>query len=257
MTQKYQTGLMLSFAVLFLGVVSTRSSSQPSQKQNKSLEKYATELIQLCASEKYRPGCYDREIPKLMDVISMEDAFKVTKLIIDKDPSYFHCHVVGHKLAGREVKKNPAAWKDVIARCPANICNNGCLHGPFLERYNKEVLSPQEIEGLIGDLQNVCEPRGAWHPNEVERSMCYHALGHLHMYITGAEIDRALSLCQRVGVKSDGRNYVQTCTEGVFMQIYQPLEPEDFALVKGLTPTKDKVGDFCARFSGESYDACH
>lgn len=120
---------------------------------------YADDVIRRCKDEPYRPACYDKEIPKLMDVLTMEEAFEVAQAVIEKDQSYLHCHVLGHYLAGREVEKNPAARKDVIARCPATICNNGCLHGPLLKRFNKEVLDETELAALLPDLQDVCEPR--------------------------------------------------------------------------------------------------
>jgi hypothetical protein len=79
------------------------------------------------------------------------------------------------------------------------------------------------------------------------------------MYITDANLRRSAELCREVGTKSDGRNYIQTCTEGVFMSIYQPLSPEDFALVKDLTPTKESMPEFCDKFKDDemSYHACH
>lgn len=220
-------------------------------------EDHADRIVAQCRDAPYRPACYDEEIPKLMDSLSMEEAFRVAQIVIEKDQSYLHCHVLGHKLAGREVDKNPTAWKDVITRCPTTVCNNGCIHGPLLKRFNKEVLTEPEIAALLPDLKDVCEPRGSWHPREVERSMCYHALGHLHMFVTGANIRRSVELCNAVGTKPDGRDYFQTCVEGVFMQVYQPLEPEDYALVKNIAPARNQVHSFCAPYRGEAFHACH
>ncbi|MBA3733450.1 hypothetical protein H0W91_03700, partial [Patescibacteria group bacterium] len=65
-------------------------------------------------------------------------------------------------------------------------------------------------------------------------------------------------LCDVVGKKDDGRDYVQTCTQGIFMQIFQPLEPEDLALVKNLVQTKNTVKKFCSTFKDKQimFDAC-
>ncbi len=225
------------------------------------LARYARAVMAACAAKPFPPACYDEEIPKLTDEISMEDAFEVIKIIQANDPRYLYCHVVSHKLSDREVEKNPAGWKEVITRCPMTFCNNGCLHGALIQRFNSESLTEKQIAEVLPDLKDVCEPRGAWNPVEVERSMCYHALGHLVMYMTGANIARSVGLCKDIGAKSDGRSYVQTCTEGVFMQIFQPLEPEDFALVKNLTPTKEKAAEFCAPYrsyadAGLAWNAC-
>lgn len=250
-----------AFAVLLLIVFLGISAAlvRPSLKSSESLRQYATSVIEKCREAKFRPDCYDNEIPKLTDVISMEEAFEVVKLVQQKDERYLYCHVVSHKLSDKEVEKNPSRWKDVVARCPTTFCNNGCHHGALIQRFNSETLTDAQIEEVKPDLQDVCEPRGRWSPVEIERSMCYHALGHLHLYITSADIKKAVALCELIGRKPDGRNYIQTCTEGVFMQIYQPLEPEDFALVQNLTPKKEEVPVFCEKYhntSNMSWDAC-
>lgn len=213
--------------------------------------------MEICAKTNYPPSCYDVEIPKLMSVLSMEEAFAVTRLVQEKDKKYLYCHVLGHNVSYRETSRDLSKWKDVVARCPTTFCNNGCQHGAIMRRFNAESLDDAQIAQVKPDLMVVCEPRGTWSPTEVERSMCYHALGHLNMFITKADINKSIGLCTEIGVKADGRNYIQTCTQGVMMSIYQPLEPEDFALVKNITPTKDTVDVFCNKFTGEAWYACH
>ncbi len=223
------------------------------------LRAYADGVIETCRTAPFTPACYDEEIPKLMDHISMEDAFEVTKLVQEHDERYRYCHVLAHKLSYREAGEDLGQWKDVITRCPATFCNNGCLHGALMRRFNAESLNDAEIEALKPEIADVCEPRGKWNPTEVERSMCYHALGHLFMYVTRADMPKSTVLCRWIGARADGRDYVQTCTEGVFMQIFQPLEPEDEALVKGLTPGKNRIAAFCEPYRNAnafSYDAC-
>ena len=226
---------------------------------NKVLADYAQQVFEKCSKESYTPSCYDKEIPKLMDYISMEDAFAVTKIIQEKDNKYLYCHVLGHNLSRRETEKDPSKWMDVITSCPSTMCNNGCLHGSMMDRYKDEYLSDSEIEELKPDMKIICEPRGTWNPLPIEQSMCYHAIGHLAMYITNADLNKASSLCEFVGKKEDGRDYVQTCTQGVFMQVFQPLEPEDFALVAKLTPKKEDVKKFCAPFKSSpiKFVACN
>ena len=194
----------------------------------------------------------------MMDYISFEDAFKVTRIVQEKYPEYLYCHVLGHELSARETRKDPSKWMDVITRCPSTMCNNGCLHGSMMQRFNSESLTDEQIKKITPDIKNICEPRGSWKPKLIEQSMCYHAIGHLAMYITAADINKSAELCQIIGKKDDGRDHVQTCTQGVFMQIFQPLEPEDFALVKNLTQTKKTVGKFCDTFKDKlmMFDAC-
>ena len=56
------------------------------------LQKYARQVQDKCKGSNYKASCYDREIPKLMDYISMEDAFNVTKIIQKTDVQYKYCH---------------------------------------------------------------------------------------------------------------------------------------------------------------------
>ena len=225
---------------------------------NKSLSNYAEIVLTKCASETFKPACYDKEIPKLMDYITMEEAFDVTRIIQKKDGDYLYCHVLGHNISRNETEKDSSKWMDVIARCPATMCNNGCPHGAMMSRYKSETLTSKQIKELIPDIKILCEPRGKWSPTPIEISMCYHSIGHLAMYITGADLSQSADLCAVIGVKEDNRNYVQTCTHGVFMQIFQPLEPEDFALIGKLAPTKDKVVEFCEPFKKDwiKWEAC-
>jgi len=220
----------------------------------KSLSAYAGEMIQKCAKQSWKPGCYDKEIPKLMDRISMEDAFKVTKLIQqeDTDTNYFYCHVLGHNLSAKETAKDPSKWKEVITRCPSGMCSNGCIHGAFQERFRSESLPDSEIDKLLPELKTICEPKPKWNPTGMEKATCYHALGHLMMYITDADIKKSNSICDKAAPE-----YLRVCYDGNFMQIYQPLEPEDFALVKKFDmDTREKAAEFCGQFTGQQLGSC-
>lgn len=220
-----------------------------------SLAEHAQAIVIQCRGPDVS-GCYDEEIPKLMDQLTMEDVFAVTKLIQDRDPSYTYCHVLGHELSSRETKKDPSRWQDVVTRCPSGICSNGCIHGAFQERYRTEVLSDSEIEGLFDDFRRVCTPRGNWHPTEVERASCYHSLGHLLMYVTGGKVEKATAICERLNIAIDGSDYTQVCYDGAFMQIFQPLEPEDFALVSDIQKDISSVEAFCFANDGKKRSSC-
>ncbi|MDP3794443.1 MAG: hypothetical protein Q8R13_00745 [bacterium] len=230
--------------------VGTRPTTPP-------LERYAEDVLVRCKSAAYRLGCYDEEVPKLMSAISMEDAFAVTRLIQEKDPEFRFCHVLGHNLSAQEVKKDPSRWKDVLARCPSGVCSNGCLHGGLQERFRAETLSEAEVEAIKPDLETLCEARPNWQPTGLEQGSCYHALGHLTMYLTSADIAKATTLCEELAVKPDGRDFSPLCFDGAFMQIFQPLEPEDFALVHGKQPSKQDAAAFCRQFSGARRASCH
>jgi hypothetical protein len=248
-------------AILLVGllvVVELTILLLPYVKQSavKSLPEYADQVVAECASTRHRPTCYEEKVPELMDYISMEDAFQVTRIIQEKDRSFNYCHVLGHELSAREVRKNPSAWKDVVTRAPSGMCSNGGIHGAFQEKFRAEYLSDEELEQYKPDFYDICEKRGGWSPTGLEQASCYHALGHLAMYVTNADLDKSVSLCQEMAIKPDGRNFEAVCYDGVFMQINQPLEPEDFALIEGKEIKKEDLYTFCSKYEGAMRGSC-
>lgn len=225
----------------------------------KNLERHAADVVRICSKDSYPPKCYDEEIPKLMDRgLSMEEAFEVTVLIQDRVSDYFYCHVLGHNVSAKETAKDPSQWTTVVARCPAGMCSNGCLHGAAQERFRDDTLSTEQIQELIPQLAEICEQGHGRNYTGLEQASCYHSLGHLAMYISGADIRTATDVCDNIAKKEDGSDYTQTCYEGAYMQIFQPLEPEDFALVKDIAPQNiEKAKAFCDTFSGEYRAACY
>lgn len=236
---------------------STAADSPPRLVADSPLAVYAQQIMDACAEERYRPSCYDEAIPELLGEISYEDTFAVARIIQQEDGDYWYCHVLGHNVSAAETAKDPAKWKDVIARSPRGICSNGAIHGAFQERFRAEYLNDEQISALIPELQTICEPRKNWNPTGMEQASCYHALGHLTMYMTNAEASRALDVCERSIPDGDRRSaHIQVCYDGVFMQIFQPLEPEDFALIEGKVPKKEEVESFCAAFPEKAAGSC-
>lgn len=228
-------------------------------KTDKLLTQYAEEILAKCTSFTHHQTCYDKEIPVLMEQpagLTLEEAFEVTRLVQQKDPSFPYCHVLGHNLSAKEVKKDPTKWKEVVTRCPSGLCSNGCIHGGFQEKFRAESFTDTQIQAVKPDLIDLCEKRGKWNPTGLEQASCYHALGHLTMYLTDANTGKSVKLCEEITLKDDGRDLKHLCYDGVFMQIFQPLEPEDFALVKGKQPAKQDVESFCSKYEGKIKGSC-
>jgi len=250
--------LLIFFIFGALAVSGFVNSSKQKVAGNKTaFPDLAKEIVNKCVQAVYRPTCYEDEIPKLMDTFTMEQAFDVTRLVQDLDRTYTYCHVLGHKLSAIETAKDPSKWKDVVARSPSGLCSNGSIHGAFQERFRTEALTDDEIDMYKPEFTDVCEPRGTWQPTGLEQGTCYHALGHLFMYITSAQIERSVTLCDELAIKDNGqRNYSKLCYDGTFMQIFQPLEAEDFALVEGKVPDKTDVQKFCQQYKAEARSSC-
>lgn len=227
------------------------------QNDSDTLIMRAESVLSACENAKYKPSCYDTEIPKQTEGLSLQDSFAVTKIVQEKDQNYWYCHVLGHELSARETAKDPSKWTDVVAECPGGMCSNGCIHGAFQERYRTEAFdSPDKALALVPELAQVCEARPNWNPTGLEQATCYHALGHLAMYVTGADVPTALNICKQVAIKPDGRDFTQVCFDGTFMQIFQPLEEEDFALVEGKNPGKAGLYDYCKNYTGKVRASC-
>lgn len=222
-----------------------------------ALSDEAERIVALCADAPDRMLCYDKEIPRLMEGgISMEDAFVVTSIVQDLDRSFVYCHVLGHILAEKETAKDPDKWLQVVHRVPSGICSNGGIHGAFQERFRTESFPDARLEELKPILAGACKAAEGWNPTRMEQATCTHALGHLTMYITDADIDKSLAVCDAVALNEEGYDFRQLCYDGAFMQIYQPLEPEDFDLIAGKEITRETRDAFCARFSGQAHDSC-
>jgi hypothetical protein len=275
---KSRIRLALAGAAVFAGALAlfTYFGAAP-----RSASALAARVIETCASSAHRPTCYDREIPKLMDSgITLEQSFEVVKAIQAKDDSYWFCHVVAHELSEKEWERDPSGWKDVMTRCPVNMCSNGCIHGALQRHFSSEALNNTQISELMPDLMDLCEKREHWTPAPSDTSSCYHELGHLSMYLSGADPKGSQEICDRVAVRPDGRNYLQTCYEGIFMQVFEPRDPDDFGLIHKLIPHPDRLsvcdtapfgvqkgacwkkgwgedaGIFCDSFTGELRNAC-
>jgi hypothetical protein len=235
--------IVVELFVLFPGPFSLKS-----QLADAGVEEHATNILDRCKDERYRPTCYEEEVPKLLDSMSVSDVFDTIRLIRTNDSEYQFCHVLAHELGEREVSKDPDNWFDVIPQNPADgLCSNGFIHGAAVARFSREVFSREEIDNIVPDIANACEARGVWRPTGLDQAICYHGIGHILVHLTNADMKAALDICDTVAVKDDERNFLQVCEEGVFMQVFQPLEPEDHALIDRLDfkPAKETLREFC------------
>ena len=249
---------LLAFFVFIEGIELAEERDSATSDQ---LEEYAQLMVKKCANEPYRPACYETEVPKLVSEVTSPEVFEVIRLIRNYDPEYLFCHVLAHELGEYEVSLDPDNWLDVVAMSPADgLCSNGFAHGAIVTRFNDGKLSPEEFEYALKDLSIACEPRDNWNPTELIQAICYHGVGHVLVHMTEADINASLDGCEEVALKGDGRDYRQLCIEGVYMQLFQPLEPEDYALIDQLEnpPTRENIETFCTVNSNtdEQFAAC-
>ena len=243
----------------FLFFSQTRDTVEPHATKN--IQEYAQDMVALCKDAPYRPTCYETEVPKLVEFLETDKIFEVVRAIRREDPEYLYCHVLAHELGRYEVSLNPDNWLDVIAKGPSDgLCSNGFAHGAIVTRFNDEDLTKEQFAQAQKDLSIACEEREGFTPTDLTKAICYHGIGHVLIHMTLAKVNESLEACEVIAQKSDGRDYRQVCTEGVYMQLFQPLEPEDYALVDMLpiSPSKDTLADFCTSNAqtDAQYGAC-
>jgi len=226
----------------------------------KSVNDYAKELVNLCADADYRPYCYEKAIPKLTSELETYKIFDVIRAIRQYDEEYLFCHVAAHELGQYEVAKDPNNWLDVLAQSPSDgLCSNGFAHGAVVARFNGETFSDEELVHIIEEFKLVCEPRDSWDPTNLQRAMCYHGLGHVLVHVTEADVSKSLAACEEIAYQN-GEDFRRVCREGVYMQLFQPLEPEDYALIDSLEmkPNRENIQEFCQLYSQNNaeFDVC-
>jgi hypothetical protein len=211
----------------------------------------ARAIVAECSGERGdRSPCYERLVPELYPRFDVPTLFETVRTVRMLDPSYRFCHVLAHKIGERVVATDPSGWLEAMRLNPPDgLCSNGFIHGVIGGQFGSEVLSAAQIEALLPDFSRACEPRDGWTPTGLDRGTCYHGMGHLFDFITDADIPQALALCG----KTVPEDYRRVCVQGVFMQIYQPLEPDDDALIERMAvkPTPGTVRDYCARYADD------
>ncbi len=215
-----------------------------------SIDATARSIVADCAdSGADHSACYEAEVPNLYPKLSVPEIFDVVREIRVLDPSYQFCHTLGHKIGNRVVAEDPSKWLDDIPLNPSDgLCSNGFIHGVFEGRFGSDTLSDATIQQFMPQFQEACQPHDGWDPSELDQAICYHGMGHLADYITNADLTKSLNFCTQVAPAA----FQRVCYEGVFMEIFQLLEPDDYALFAQLPvkPTKANIRQFCAAYSG-------
>lgn len=227
--------------IAFVGMMELRPAS---------LSHTASMIVADCAKQQDHAACYETEVPSLYPKLGVSEIFDIVREIRKLDTSYQFCHVLGHKIGERVVAEDPSGWVNAIPLNPADgLCSNGFIHGVVGGRFRSEVLDDTTIQKFLPDFKIACTAHDNWQPSDLDRAICYHGIGHLFDFITNADIPKALSLCSSVAPES----FKRVCVQGVFMQIYQPLEPDDYALIEQmpLKPSTTTVASYCRHFSAD------
>lgn len=245
----FRSGIILTFVLaIALGIFALRPGAEVSLAR---AEELANQMVSTCSTEPNKTACYEREVPTLYPKYKIPQIFDVIRIIRSMDREYQFCHVLAHNLGEAIVAEDPNSWMKAMPLNPSDgMCSNGFVHGVVGGRFRAEVLDDTTLQSLLGDFKMACEPHDGWEPTPLDQAICYHGLGHLYVFITDADLSKALSICEQTTISEKG-NYGQVCREGVFMQIYQPLEPDDFLMIERMKvkPSTTTVRQFCKTYS--------
>lgn len=225
----------------------------------KTVAAAAQHAYETCVSSGNKEACYEEAIAPLYPELTLPQVFDVIRAVRRLDRSYQFCHLLAHQLGEMAVAENPERWIDVVPLNPEDgLCSNGFIHGAVIGRFRDDVLTGDKLARAIEDFAIACEPRDDWRPTDLDRAICYHGLGHLYTFVTNAALQDAANICEETANKPTG-DFRRVCREGVFMQIYQPVEPDDFDLIELLPvkPTAENYRDLCGVYAlPEERGAC-
>ncbi len=224
-----------------------------------TVESAAAVALATCKETQNKEACYEKAIAPLYPELTVTEIFDVIRLVRAQDRGFQFCHLLAHQLGEEAVAENPDRWTDVVPLNPPDgMCSNGFIHGAVIGRFRDDTLEGEKLVRAMEDFSMACEARDDWHPTELDRAICYHGMGHLYTFITDAKLQEATEICEKTTVHGD-RDYRRVCREGVFMQIYQPVEPDDFDLIELLPekPTKENYRRLCSIYQRpEERGAC-
>ncbi len=140
------------------------------------------------------------------------------------------CHDIAHAIgqAGVSAAKDS---KTVLSQC-TDLCTSGCFHGAI-----EQSVLQQSADAFLGKVSNLCSDPA-----------CFHGLGHGLASIAGYDLQKSLTLCDRLKEHNDKRN----CGFGVFMEIY---EPSSFNPIPKALP--EDLLTFCGGLSGVYLEVCY
>ena len=122
------------------------------------------------------------------------------------------CHPVAHEIGHAALAKYKGDFTKAVSY-RNDVCGSGYLHGVVEEKLSQSP-NPQTA------VTTLCAP--------AQTASCIHGIGHGAMFVAGLDITKAERLCDRFP-----KNYqVGACSEGVFMQLFEPDETDPKAMAK-------------------------
>ncbi|MFC1418444.1 hypothetical protein [Streptacidiphilus cavernicola] len=122
------------------------------------------------------------------------------------------CHPVAHEIGHAALAKYHGDFAKAVSYRD-DVCGSGYLHGVVEQKLSE---SPNPASAVT----TLCAPR--------QTASCIHGIGHGAMFVANLDVTGAERLCDRFPQTSE----VVACSEGVFMQLFEPDETDPRAMAK-------------------------
>lgn len=239
------------FGVIITAVFLIGANNVFSQIKTQTIKQYANKLVEKCKANPNWKVCYSRELEVINKKITFKDTLDVMDQIKTQDGKAKFCHILAHNVVASEVQKDPQNWAQLLKflKDPYS-CSTGFIHG-LVEAENK--YNPQvkfDEKGIELLCQKIFEATntGYYYP-------CAHAAGHVLLVETGAKIDPAAEICNKLP-----RHMQDPCLEGIFMEYINrpnltfhglkngPLKKDEF--------TEKGMINLCNSYKGKTAVGC-
>lgn len=148
------------------------------------------------------------------------------------------CHPVAHDLGHTALVKYHGDFTKAMD-FPNDVCGSGYLHGVVEEKL-------QEMPNPATAVTTLCGPE--------QTGACIHGIGHGAMFVSHLDVPAAEKMCDRFPKAYQ----VTACSEGIFMQLFEPDESDPAALAK--LPADKLAGEPqypCAEQPANYQSACY
>ena len=122
------------------------------------------------------------------------------------------CHPVAHEIGHAALAKYQGNFTKAVSYLN-DVCGSGYLHGVVEEKL-------QQMPDPETAVTTLCSP--------AQSLSCIHGIGHGAMFVSHLDVAGAERMCDRFPDSSQ----VVACSEGVFMQLFEPDEGDPTALAK-------------------------
>ncbi len=176
-------------------------------------ELIAQQLYENCSQRGEKGKCYTDLFADIAKKYPLQISEEILHILQGKDTTVEYCHGIAHKIANIEVEKDSKNWLDLFRFVDLNACSRGYFHGVIegYTRFNPQyVLNEDNIPPLCTDISEKVKER-------VEKShavrICLHAIGHMLLVQEKGEVEKANTICSKLGKEKE-----YECFVGVFME---------------------------------------